>query len=328
MALRALFVFLSFLGALGEDVDTALASDDVCEAGQDCSLELRQLRGIKVHYLEALEDDEEESAKVEEEAELEGGGCTGAADMGVWKGGGKKSFDAALNHCGRSCAAGFPCTKDCMQKKGYSDGCASCMAQLVGCSRDHCMNQCITNDKAPACTHCVKANCRPKMKACSGLNAEDVDTALASDDVCEAGQDCSLELRQLRGIKVHYLEALEDDEEESAKVEEEAELEGGGCTGAADMGVWKGGGKKSFDAALNHCGRSCAAGFPCTKDCMQKKGYSDGCASCMAQLVGCSRDHCMNQCITNDKAPACTHCVKANCRPKMKACSGLNAGGK
>ena len=112
MALRALFVFLSFAGVFGEDVATALASDDVCENGQDCSLELNQLRGIKVHYLEALEDDEEESAQVEEEAELEGGGCTGAGDMGVWKGGGKRNFDAALNHCGRSCAAGFPCTKD------------------------------------------------------------------------------------------------------------------------------------------------------------------------------------------------------------------------
>ena len=31
-----------------------------------------------------------------------------------------------------------------MQKKGYSGSCASCMAQLVGCSRDHCMNQCIS----------------------------------------------------------------------------------------------------------------------------------------------------------------------------------------
>ena len=29
MALRALFVFLSFLGAFGEDVETALVSDDV-----------------------------------------------------------------------------------------------------------------------------------------------------------------------------------------------------------------------------------------------------------------------------------------------------------
>ena len=81
MAFRALFVFLSFAAAFAEDAATALASDDVCDAGQDCSLELNQLRGIKVHYLEALEEDEEECRQVEEEAELEGGGCTGAADM-------------------------------------------------------------------------------------------------------------------------------------------------------------------------------------------------------------------------------------------------------
>mmetsp|Transcript_7461 Transcript_7461/g.15798 ORF Transcript_7461/g.15798 Transcript_7461/m.15798 type:complete len:175 (-) Transcript_7461:180-704(-) len=171
MALRILVTLLAFVAARSDDIEAAMATDDTCAAGGDCSLELNQLRGIKVHYLEALEDEEEESTQVEEDAELEGGGCTDAADLGVWKGGGRRSFDAALNHCGRSCAAGFPCTKDCMQKKGYSAGCASCMAQLVGCSRDHCMNQCITNDKAPACTHCVKASCRHKMKACSGLNA-------------------------------------------------------------------------------------------------------------------------------------------------------------
>ncbi|CAE6955713.1 unnamed protein product [Symbiodinium natans] len=159
MALRAFFVLLSFACAFGQDMDAALASDDACAVGEDCSLELHQLRGMKVDYLEALEDasddqeDEEEAVYVEEEAELEGGGCTNSNDMKVWKHGGRKSFDASLNHCGRSCAAGYPCTKDCllrrlcgiqdcMQKKGYSSGCAGCMAQLVGCSRDHCMNQC------------------------------------------------------------------------------------------------------------------------------------------------------------------------------------------
>ncbi|CAE7346997.1 unnamed protein product [Symbiodinium sp. CCMP2456] len=101
MAVRALFAFLSFAAAFAEDVASALASDDICEAGQDCSLELNQLRGIKVHYLKALEEHEEESTQVEE-AELEGGGCTGAADMHIWKSGGKRSFDAALNSCGPS----------------------------------------------------------------------------------------------------------------------------------------------------------------------------------------------------------------------------------
>ena len=75
---------------------------------------------MKVNYLEALEDAseevEEEAVQVEQEEEaedeVEGGGCTGAADMKTWKRGGRRSFDAALNSCGRGCAAGFPCTKD------------------------------------------------------------------------------------------------------------------------------------------------------------------------------------------------------------------------
>ncbi|CAE7845969.1 unnamed protein product [Symbiodinium necroappetens] len=134
MALRILVTLLAFVAARSDDIEAAMAADDTCAAGGDCSLELNQLRGIKVHYLDALEDDEED-----EEVQVR------QSSVVAWK--------------------------DCMQKKGYSAGCASCMAQLVGCSRDHCMNQCITNDKAPACTHCVKASCRHKMKACSGLNA-------------------------------------------------------------------------------------------------------------------------------------------------------------
>ena len=116
MALRALLAFVCLAAAFGEEVTEALAADDVCGEGQDCSLELHQLRGMKVDYLQALddnsEDEEDEAVQVEEEAEIEGGACTNAADMKVWKSGGKRSFDAALNHCGRSCAAGFPCTKD------------------------------------------------------------------------------------------------------------------------------------------------------------------------------------------------------------------------
>ena len=126
MAFRAFLVFLSFVGAFGEDVAEALASDDVCASGQDCSLELSQLRGMKVHYLDALMDDteenEEEAVQVEEDAEMEGGACTNSHDMGVWKHGGRRSFDAALNSCGRGCAAGFPCTKDSWRSLGKFSG--------------------------------------------------------------------------------------------------------------------------------------------------------------------------------------------------------------
>ena len=167
MAVKLLASFLIVALAAAEPSLEALEVDDACAADGDCSLELSQLRGMKVNYHDALADaDEDEEVTVEE-----GGACTNQKDLGIWKGGGRASFDGALNQCGRSCAAGFPCTQGCMQQKGYSTGCAACMAHLVECSRDKCMNQCISNDKSAACTGCVRKGCRPSMKQCSGLNA-------------------------------------------------------------------------------------------------------------------------------------------------------------
>ena len=169
MAMKLLWSFLIFTVAAAESTLEALDADDACAADGDCSLELNQLRGMKVNYFDALmneEDEEEEEVTVEE-----GGACTNSKDLGIWKSGGRRSFDGALNQCGRSCAAGFPCTQGCMEKKGYSSGCSACMAHLVECSRDKCMSPCISNDKSSACTGCVKKGCRPSMKSCSGLNA-------------------------------------------------------------------------------------------------------------------------------------------------------------
>ncbi|CAE7444083.1 unnamed protein product [Symbiodinium sp. CCMP2456] len=172
MVIRIFVAFLAFATASGEDIEAAMAVDDTCTAGGDCSLELHQLRGMKVDYLEAIRDETEVEVKAHEQLdeELEGGKCQNPTDLKIWKSGGRRSFDSALNHCGRSCAAGIPCTQDCMKKQGYSAGCAGCMAQLVGCSRDNCINQCISSDSSPACTGCVKKHCRPKMKGCSGFN--------------------------------------------------------------------------------------------------------------------------------------------------------------
>ena len=81
------------------------------QPGGDCSLELNQLRGMKeVNYHDALMEEDED-----EEANVEGGACTNSKDLNFWKKSGRKSFDGSLNQCGRSCAAGFACTKSCMQ---------------------------------------------------------------------------------------------------------------------------------------------------------------------------------------------------------------------
>ena len=192
MAARAL-VMLGLLAlaafAAGEDaVEAALHADDACLAngGEECSVELRQLRGelnteVEEEALQGDEEDEDEDedaedAEVEDEDAAEedlddmakGKSCMTDMDNKVFKSTGGKGFNRALNNCGRSCAGGFPCTKSCMHKRGYSWGCSICSAKLVECGRDHCINQCISDSFSQACQHCNKAHCRSTMKACSG----------------------------------------------------------------------------------------------------------------------------------------------------------------
>merc|ERR1719238_2030436 len=137
----------------------------------ECSLKLLQTRGGKETSQPSLEEATQEEEETAEDVDLTGGKGMNHHDLKVWKSGGKQQYDAALDHCGTSCAAGFPCTKDCMKKKGYSDGCASCMAHAVECGRDHCLSQCISNHKSKGCLHCNLKKCRPVMKRCSGWAA-------------------------------------------------------------------------------------------------------------------------------------------------------------
>merc|ERR1712107_484084 len=107
-----------------------------------------------------------------------------------------------------------------------------------------------------------------------------------------------------------------------------SEVQGGRCINERDQKLWRSGGRGSFDAQLGGCGRQCGAGYPCTKSCMQRKGYSSGCAGCMAKLVGCSRDNCLNPCVKDQHGSLCTGCVKNHCRGAMAGCSGWNVGGQ
>eukprot|EP00930_Biecheleria_cincta_P044730 TRINITY_DN307_c0_g1_i3.p1 TRINITY_DN307_c0_g1~~TRINITY_DN307_c0_g1_i3.p1 ORF type:complete len:186 (+),score=46.90 TRINITY_DN307_c0_g1_i3:75-632(+) len=162
-----------------------------------------------------------------------------------------------------------------------------------------------------------------------------LDSALAADDACPAGGECGLELLQHRSEKEiseqNGANDAADKDDVAAKVEaameEGSAVTGGACLNANDKKVWTSGGKEQYDAALDHCGTSCAAGFPCTKSCMMKHGYSDGCAGCMAHAVECGRDHCLSQCISDHKSTGCLHCNLNKCRPVMRKCSGWAVGG-
>ena len=48
MAVRVLVALLTFAATRGEDIKAAISAEDTCTSGGDCSLELHQLRGMKV----------------------------------------------------------------------------------------------------------------------------------------------------------------------------------------------------------------------------------------------------------------------------------------
>ena len=72
MAMKLLIGCVLFAVAAAESTLEALEADDTCVEG-DCSLELNQLRGMKVNYHDVLMEEEDE----EEEVTVEGGACTG-----------------------------------------------------------------------------------------------------------------------------------------------------------------------------------------------------------------------------------------------------------
>eukprot|EP00441_Pelagodinium_beii_P040776 CAMPEP_0197646592 /NCGR_PEP_ID=MMETSP1338-20131121/23743_1 /TAXON_ID=43686 ORGANISM="Pelagodinium beii, Strain RCC1491" /NCGR_SAMPLE_ID=MMETSP1338 /ASSEMBLY_ACC=CAM_ASM_000754 /LENGTH=126 /DNA_ID=CAMNT_0043220243 /DNA_START=65 /DNA_END=442 /DNA_ORIENTATION=+ len=123
-ALAVVALLLNALVAFADELGSALNTDDACLAkGEDCGLELLQAKGQAT--AEEYDDNEEgeEVEDVDEDTEnVEVGRskhCFTKIDNAKFKSGGAKSFNAALEHCGRSCAAGFPCTKSCMHKAGY-----------------------------------------------------------------------------------------------------------------------------------------------------------------------------------------------------------------
>mmetsp|Transcript_8071 Transcript_8071/g.15075 ORF Transcript_8071/g.15075 Transcript_8071/m.15075 type:complete len:206 (+) Transcript_8071:89-706(+) len=186
------------------------------------------------------------------------------------------------------------------------------------------------------------------LTAVAEESSGEIRSALSFDDACgSAGPEgCSLEMRQLRvaqssvSSEKQALEQMQNDADEEAQEDAAHEDQRvatdpvvaaavGKCLNAQDILIWNGRGKQAFDHDLAYCGRKCAAGVPCTKDCMhgEIRRYSLPCAGCMANLVQCSASpKCINQCITG-QSPACNKCVKAKCRPAFVACSGLDAGG-
>jgi len=296
--------FLATL-AFSEDakLDAALAADDACRAGsEECGVELRQLRG-EVNSAQAIIAKQLEENKKYEVALDDESGTVCQAPTG-------------FTTTGMSC--GGP-TKCCTSQPSYLAGTShASQAHLslysICCSvNDHCKYDTIF-------VSCASGSGPDDYSGVIAGLQEDGKTSEQAEDEVQVERD---ETEDGEAAD----EMADEATEEMSELEQDTEVTGGKCMNNKDLKIWKGGGKHQYDAAMDHCGTSCAAGFPCTRDCMKKHGYSTGCASCMAHAVECGRDHCLSACISNHKSKACLHCNKKSCRPVMKRCSGWAVGG-
>merc|ERR1712061_713824 len=78
----------------------------------------------------------------------------------------------------------------CIQKDGFSAGCADCVGTYAGCVVDKCVTQCKADPTGAACKTCYTDKCLPAFYTCTGFPKE-ADSEAATGQ-CTSAQDMSL----------------------------------------------------------------------------------------------------------------------------------------
>jgi len=111
---------------------------------------------------------EEDVVVPEEDVVASKGACDNPADLQVFEATpdmGKKVGDCVMGCIGQ----GVPCWSKCVQDStGLSAGCSTCFGEVIQCTVDKCMIQCIVPD-SPGCADCRAKNCGPSFEACAGV---------------------------------------------------------------------------------------------------------------------------------------------------------------
>ena len=99
--------------------------------------------------------------------------CASAADVALLC---TANIATIAGQCGVGCASGpqamfKTCTSSCITMMvKLSEGCAGCYVDTVACTQQNCLNQCIANPMAPACTACQREKgCRGEFEKCTGI---------------------------------------------------------------------------------------------------------------------------------------------------------------
>merc|ERR1719251_831881 len=96
------------------------------------------------------------------------GGCTGAGDRQVIR----NKFNSLVSDvrgCVLGCVGrGSSCTNSCVERMGFTSGCARCVGGLGECAKSNCMWYC-WRPSSQGCTDCTVSKCYGNLVRCSGL---------------------------------------------------------------------------------------------------------------------------------------------------------------
>merc|ERR1719190_220002 len=114
-----------------------------------------------------------------------------AADQKIWKANGSADFEKDLSKCGHQCLGTASCTTACIKKIGYTEACSTCFGDLVGCTKDNCMFDCMMDAQGSSCKCCVNKSCTPAFETCSGLTppSKALEALEAATDACKDAAD-------------------------------------------------------------------------------------------------------------------------------------------
>merc|ERR1719499_2388534 len=92
-----------------------------------------------------------------------GGACTGSQDMSIAS---KLNEDIPTCMQESQTASGIAA---CIEKDGFTAGCADCVGTYGACIIDKCASQCEADPTGSACKSCYTDKCMPAFLSCSGF---------------------------------------------------------------------------------------------------------------------------------------------------------------
>merc|ERR1719195_2236740 len=78
----------------------------------------------------------------------------------------------------------------CIEKDGFTAGCAQCVGTYGACVIDECGSQCEADPTGAACKTCYTDKCLPAFYTCSGFPKPALEAPLAGQ--CTSAQDMNL----------------------------------------------------------------------------------------------------------------------------------------